>query len=168
MASVNPIVLNLAHIFVQTLEFYICNMPFNFHFSFAISHGYMPILVVDKTSHSFPLNILSNIETSAAFLYSQIDLCIIMNFTDAVLSLQSRKKLIRSKNQFSYSELLTITKKFGTILGRGGFGDVYLGTLQDDTQVAVKILSQSARQGYREFQSEVRYETQVPVITIKH
>ena len=49
------------------LEFYICNMPFNFHFSFAIFHGYMPISVVNKKFHSFLISILSNVETSTAF-----------------------------------------------------------------------------------------------------
>ncbi|XP_054782632.1 putative leucine-rich repeat receptor-like serine/threonine-protein kinase At2g19230 [Prosopis cineraria] len=42
---------------------------------------------------------------------------------------------------------------------RGGFGKVYLGTLEDDTQVAVKLLSPTSRQGYREFQPEAQLLT---------
>ena len=57
---------------------------------------------------------------------------------------------------FSYIEILNITDNFKTIIGEGGFGKVYLGTLQDHAQVAVKLLSPSSIQGYREFRSEVR------------
>uniref|UniRef100_A0A3N7G976 non-specific serine/threonine protein kinase n=1 Tax=Populus trichocarpa TaxID=3694 RepID=A0A3N7G976_POPTR len=38
----------------------------------------------------------------------------------------------------------------------GGFGKVYLGNLKDGRQVAVKLLSQSSRQGYKEFLAEVQ------------
>jgi serine/threonine protein kinase len=65
---------------------------------------------------------------------------------------------MKTKHQaFSYTELVNITDNFKTIIGEGGFGKVYLGTLQDQTQVAVKMLSPSSVQGYKEFQSEVRY-----------
>jgi serine/threonine protein kinase len=64
---------------------------------------------------------------------------------------------MKSKHQaFSYTEVLNITDNFKTIIGEGGFGKVYLGVLKDHTQVAVKILSPSSMQGYKEFQSEVR------------
>ncbi|MCH88376.1 receptor-like protein kinase, partial [Trifolium medium] len=43
-----------------------------------------------------------------------------------------------------------------TIIGEGGFGKVYVGVLQNHTQVAVKILSPSSMQGYKEFQSEAQ------------
>jgi serine/threonine protein kinase len=49
-----------------------------------------------------------------------------------------------------------MTDNFKTIIGEGGFGKVYIGVLQNYTQVAVKILSPSSMQGYKEFQSEVR------------
>ena len=67
------------------------------------------------------------------------------------------KSNIKSKNRrYSYSEVVRITNNFNTIIGRGGFGSVYLGTLKDDAQVAVKLLSPSSNQGYKEFQAEVR------------
>ncbi|KAI9109412.1 hypothetical protein K1719_019466 [Acacia pycnantha] len=56
---------------------------------------------------------------------------------------------------FSYSKVLEITNNLQNLIGEGGFGKVYLGTLKNDTQVAVKLLSQSSVQGHREFQSEV-------------
>jgi serine/threonine protein kinase len=65
---------------------------------------------------------------------------------------------MKTKHQaFSYTELVNITDNFKTIIGEGGFGKVYLGTLEDHTQVAVKRLSPSSVQGYKEFQSEVRH-----------
>jgi len=51
---------------------------------------------------------------------------------------------MKSKHQtFNYIEILNITDNFNTIIGEGGFEKVYLGFLQDHTQVAVKILSTS-------------------------
>ena len=62
------------------------------------------------------------------------------------------KSNFKSKNQqYSYSEVVSITSNFRTIIGGGGFGKVYLGKLKDETQVAVKLLSASSNQGYKEF-----------------
>ena len=67
------------------------------------------------------------------------------------------KSNIKFQNQqYSYSEVVRITNNFNTIIGGGGFGKVYLGKLKDETQVAVKLLSTSSNQGYKEFQAEVR------------
>ena len=65
-----------------------------------------------------------------------------------------REPLELKKRQFTYSEVLQITNNFQRILGRGGFGTVYHGYL-NDTEVAVKMLSPSSVQGYKEFQAEV-------------
>ncbi|KAM1060294.1 hypothetical protein TB1_024219 [Malus domestica] len=59
------------------------------------------------------------------------------------------------KRQFTYLDVLQITNNFQTIIGRGGFGKVYHG-LVDDTQVAVKMLSPTSGQGYQQFQAEVK------------
>lgn len=73
-----------------------------------------------------------------------------------------REGSLKSKYRaFSYTEILNITDNFKTIIGEGGFGKVYFGILQDHTQVAVKLLSPSSMQGYKEFQSEVRHCIQV-------
>ena len=67
------------------------------------------------------------------------------------------KSNIKSKNQhYSYSEVVSITNNFKTIIGEGGFGKVYLGKLKDETQVVIKLLSTSSNQGYNEFRAEVR------------
>ncbi|KAL5575501.1 hypothetical protein UlMin_017200 [Ulmus minor] len=59
------------------------------------------------------------------------------------------------KRQFTYAEVINITNNFERIVGRGGFGTVFHGFI-DDTQVAVKMLSPSSVQGYQQFQAEVK------------
>ncbi|XP_030487653.2 probable LRR receptor-like protein kinase At1g51890 [Cannabis sativa] len=63
--------------------------------------------------------------------------------------------LIESKKrQFTYSEVLNFTNNFERIIGKGGFGTVYHGFI-DNTEVAIKMLSSSSVQGYQQFQAEV-------------
>ncbi|WOH14556.1 hypothetical protein DCAR_0934076 [Daucus carota subsp. sativus] len=59
----------------------------------------------------------------------------------------------RQNRQYTYSEVISITRNFQRVLGKGGFGTVYHGYVGDN-QVAVKMLSPSSTQGYKEFQSE--------------
>ncbi|GJX43996.1 leucine-rich repeat transmembrane protein kinase protein, partial [Tanacetum coccineum] len=62
----------------------------------------------------------------------------------------------RQRNQqYTYSEVKSITNNFTTIIGKGGFGAVFRGSIEGN-QVAVKILSESSAQGYKEFQAEVK------------
>ncbi|KAI9071630.1 hypothetical protein K1719_046407 [Acacia pycnantha] len=63
----------------------------------------------------------------------------------------------KSKCQaFCQDEVVSITNNFESVIGEGGFGKVYLGKLQDGTQVAVKLLSKSSQQGFNEFESEAK------------
>ncbi|OIW05070.1 hypothetical protein TanjilG_06206 [Lupinus angustifolius] len=65
---------------------------------------------------------------------------------------------IQSVKTFSHSELEKATDKFNSkrVLGEGGFGRVYSGTLEDGTEVAVKMLTRDNNQnGDREFIAEV-------------
>ncbi|XP_021829655.1 probable LRR receptor-like serine/threonine-protein kinase At1g05700, partial [Prunus avium] len=67
----------------------------------------------------------------------------------------NKNEFLESQGQrFTYSEIVKITNNFASIIGRGGFGKVYLGTLKNEIQVAVKLLG-SSRQGSKEFQNEV-------------
>ncbi|KAJ4787500.1 Leucine-rich repeat protein kinase family protein [Rhynchospora pubera] len=59
--------------------------------------------------------------------------------------------------QFTYKELKKITNDFEKDIGKGGFGTVYLGYLEDGTPVAVKMRSQSAAQGIKEFLGEAQH-----------
>ncbi|KAK3410887.1 hypothetical protein EUGRSUZ_J02920 [Eucalyptus grandis] len=62
-----------------------------------------------------------------------------------------------SKNRpFTSTEVTRITDNFRTVIGEGGFGKVYFGRLDDGIQVAVKMLSRSSKQGYKEFHAEAQ------------
>ncbi|KAG4142365.1 hypothetical protein ERO13_D06G125000v2 [Gossypium hirsutum] len=59
--------------------------------------------------------------------------------------------------QFDFDAVRVATKDFSdaNILGRGGFGPVYKGKLEDGRQVAIKRLSENSGQGQQEFKNEV-------------
>uniref|UniRef100_J3MWS1 Protein kinase domain-containing protein n=1 Tax=Oryza brachyantha TaxID=4533 RepID=J3MWS1_ORYBR len=68
---------------------------------------------------------------------------------------------IVENRQFTYKELEKITNKFERPIGKGGFGPVYYGHLEDKTEVAVKMRSESSSHGLDEFFAEVRNLTMV-------
>ncbi|VVB00521.1 unnamed protein product [Arabis nemorensis] len=75
--------------------------------------------------------------------------------TPVIVKRETRSSSIISKDRkISYPEVLKMTNNFERVLGKGGFGTVYHGNL-DDTQIAVKMLSHSSAQGYKEFKAEV-------------
>ncbi|MED6132431.1 hypothetical protein PIB30_018821 [Stylosanthes scabra] len=67
---------------------------------------------------------------------------------------QTESELESKRRRYSFKEVSNMTNNFERILGRGGFGTVYYGII-DDIQVAVKMLSQSSVQGYQQFLAEV-------------
>ncbi|PUZ65111.1 hypothetical protein GQ55_3G197100 [Panicum hallii var. hallii] len=73
--------------------------------------------------------------------------------TQSSLHLENRK--------FTYKELEMITNNFQRVLGRGGFGEVYNGFLEDGTQVAIKLRSQFSNQGVKEFLIEAQILTRI-------
>ncbi|KAM7276818.1 hypothetical protein ACFE04_018684 [Oxalis oulophora] len=60
-------------------------------------------------------------------------------------------------HRFSYEELHKASNGFSKdqLLGSGGFGRVYEGTLPNNTQVAVKCVNHDSKQGLREFMAEI-------------
>ncbi|XP_019095498.1 PREDICTED: probable LRR receptor-like serine/threonine-protein kinase PAM74 isoform X1 [Camelina sativa] len=60
-----------------------------------------------------------------------------------------------TKRRFTYSEVVEMTNNLETVLGKGGFGIVCHGILNGSEHVAVKVLSQSSTQGYKQFKAEV-------------
>ncbi|XP_015068470.1 probable LRR receptor-like serine/threonine-protein kinase At1g05700 [Solanum pennellii] len=74
--------------------------------------------------------------------------------TETETTVQSPNIALELKNrQFTYSQVLHMTNNFQRVLGKGGFGTVYLGYV-DNRDVAVKMLSPSSVQGFKEFQAE--------------
>ncbi|CAN6337026.1 unnamed protein product [Urochloa humidicola] len=74
--------------------------------------------------------------------------------------------LLQNKNRrFTYNELQTITNNFQRVLGKGGFGYVYEGSLEDHTQVAVKLrssqTSDESDHGIKQFLAEVEILTRI-------
>ncbi|KMZ62077.1 hypothetical protein ZOSMA_490G00030 [Zostera marina] len=62
-----------------------------------------------------------------------------------------------SNKEFTYLDLVIMTKNFNKIIGKGGFGNVYYGIDQrNGSEVAVKMLSNSSIQGSKEFQMEAQ------------
>uniref|UniRef100_A0A2K1WSK7 Protein kinase domain-containing protein n=1 Tax=Populus trichocarpa TaxID=3694 RepID=A0A2K1WSK7_POPTR len=118
----------------------------------------------EKKPRSFPVPVIASvIPVSVLLLLSIITIFWRLKRGRLNVSLSSsvglsRKELsLKSKNQpFTYTEIVSITNNFQTIIGEGGFGRVYLGNLKDGHQVAVKLLSQSSRQGCKEFLAEVQ------------
>lgn len=91
-----------------------------------------------------------------------VSMCLLVDLAKVLLAKEEEAKTnnayesLKAKGRhFTYSEILKITNNFERVLGKGGFGTVYHGYLDDDTQVAVKMLSPSSVQGYRQFQAEV-------------
>ncbi|XP_034696049.1 putative leucine-rich repeat receptor-like serine/threonine-protein kinase At2g19230 isoform X2 [Vitis riparia] len=64
-------------------------------------------------------------------------------------------------SEFTFSDVASITNNFSRTIGRGGFGQVYLGTLADGTQVAVKVRSESSIQGPKALRAEAKLLTRV-------
>ncbi|XP_031118634.1 G-type lectin S-receptor-like serine/threonine-protein kinase SD2-5 [Ipomoea triloba] len=62
--------------------------------------------------------------------------------------------VIGAFRRFRFSELKSATSDFQTRLGRGGFGSVFEGVLENGTKIAVKRLD-SMSQGLKEFLAEV-------------
>jgi serine/threonine protein kinase len=62
-----------------------------------------------------------------------------------------------SVKTFSLAQLQKATDGFDSkrVLGQGGFGRVYHGTMEDGNEIAVKLLTREDRSGDREFIAEV-------------
>lgn len=60
----------------------------------------------------------------------------------------------QKSTRFTYSEVIKMTYNFQRVLGKGGFGFVYHGTV-NGSEVAVKVLSQLSTYGYKQFKAEV-------------
>ncbi|XP_057998355.1 probable LRR receptor-like serine/threonine-protein kinase At1g05700 isoform X2 [Hevea brasiliensis] len=111
----------------------------------------------EKKKQNFLLPVVASVATVVALLFLS-SIFVFWRMKRQKATSQSKKEgSVISKNwSFSYSEIVSITNNFETIIGEGGFGKVYFGTLKDNTQVAVKLLSQYSRQGYKEFQAEAQ------------
>ncbi|KAF2323499.1 hypothetical protein GH714_035767 [Hevea brasiliensis] len=111
----------------------------------------------EKKKQNFLLPVVASVTTiMVLLLLSSIFVFWRMKRQKATSQSEKEGRVISKNRSFSYSEIVSITDNFKTIIGEGGFGKVYFGALKDNTQVAVKLLSQYSRQGYEEFQAEAQ------------
>ncbi|KAL9310906.1 putative LEAF RUST 10 DISEASE-RESISTANCE LOCUS RECEPTOR-LIKE PROTEIN KINASE-like 2.4 [Arabidopsis thaliana] len=75
------------------------------------------------------------------------------------------KALIQLK-QYSYEQVKRITNSFAEVVGRGGFGIVYRGTLSDGRMVAVKVLKDLKGHNGEDFINEVASMSQTSHVNI--
>lgn len=83
---------------------------------------------------------------------------ILQQNADAVFSLPSTDDVVLKSitiQTFTLEYIESATQKYKTLIGEGGFGSVYRGTLTDGQEVAVKVRSSTSTQGTREFENEV-------------
>lgn len=91
---------------------------------------------------------------------------------NAVFSMPSSDIVLRSISirSFTLHSIEVATQKYKSLVGEGGFGCVYRGTLPDGQEVAVKVRSATSTQGTREFDNElnllsaIRHENLVPLL----
>ena len=58
-------------------------------------------------------------------------------------------------NPYSLADVIIATNNFKIQIGKGGFGPVYYGKLEDGREVAIKVLDIKSSRGPSEFFNEV-------------
>ncbi|KAL2472606.1 G-type lectin S-receptor-like serine/threonine-protein kinase [Forsythia ovata] len=98
------------------------------------------------------------------FVISSLSGILILGFLIWYIIRRSKKKRASANNgedielpMFDLTTITTATKNFSltNMIGEGGFGIVYKGTLSTGQEVAVKRLSKNSGQGLQEFKNEV-------------
>nr|XP_043614741.1 nodulation receptor kinase-like [Erigeron canadensis]XP_043614742.1 nodulation receptor kinase-like [Erigeron canadensis]XP_043614743.1 nodulation receptor kinase-like [Erigeron canadensis] len=144
-----------------------------------------------KSSHP-PHSIFIAAIAGAALLASGVFACVICYFKkrkmvnkrsegkrhimtkNAIYAIPSSKDDITLKaitiESFTLEQIESAIQQYKTLIGEGGFGSVYRGTLPDGQEVAVKVRSATSTQGTREFNNEltllsaIRHENLVPLL----
>jgi hypothetical protein len=68
--------------------------------------------------------------------------------------LQMMKSAHQGAKFYSLAEVTIASDNFKTMIGKGGFGHVYYGKLEDGQEVAIKVLDVKSTQGPSEFFNE--------------
>ncbi|KMT14660.1 hypothetical protein BVRB_4g074280 [Beta vulgaris subsp. vulgaris] len=112
----------------------------------------------ESTTASLRRNVVLSIFATLIFLALVIGILVYLLMKRRGISAKETDSsfgiLVDTVSRFSFESLKLATEDFQTMLGRGGFGSVFEGTLIDGTKVAVKRLDSSG-QGRKEFLAEV-------------
>ncbi|XP_023643073.1 LEAF RUST 10 DISEASE-RESISTANCE LOCUS RECEPTOR-LIKE PROTEIN KINASE-like 2.4 isoform X7 [Capsella rubella] len=79
---------------------------------------------------------------------------------------QEKLKALIPLKHYTYAQVKKITKSFAEVVGKGGFGIVYKGTLCDGRMVAVKVLKESKGNNSEDFINEVSSMSQTSHVNI--
>ncbi|CAG7898529.1 unnamed protein product [Brassica rapa] len=121
----------------------------------------------------------NNILVPTVVVTSVMLLLVVLVIIWIILRKRKRKRgpgplLPSGKRRFTYSEVSSITNNFNKVIGKGGYGIVYLGFLEDGTKIAVKMIkdysstipkgsSSSSSRASKEFQVEAEL-----LLTVHH
>ncbi|KAF8087242.1 hypothetical protein N665_0593s0005 [Sinapis alba] len=146
-----------------------------------IKEGFLALSVDDKNicnSSSCQENKKNNMVVPIAVATSVIVLLVVLVIIWIILRQRKRGPgplLPSGKRRFTYDEVSSITNNFNKVIGKGGFGIVYLGSLENGTKIAVKMIkdslstipngtsSSSSSQASKEFQVEAEL-----LLTVHH
>lgn len=127
-------------------------------FSFPLSSGISNLFCPQKKETRCVHILLDSVTKTGTLRAHMIKINLICNdFSVGKVKRESKNKIdsLEAKNRhLSYSDVVKITNNFERTLGKGGFGTVYYGRL-NEIDVAVKMLSSSSAQGFQQFQAEV-------------
>ncbi|CAN8321492.1 unnamed protein product [Cochlearia groenlandica] len=112
-----------------------------------------------KHKKSMTVPIVASIASALALIVALIIFCVIRKKTttnnEALNGRSSEATIITKNRNFTYAQVIEMTNNFERVLGKGGFGIVYYGSVNGTEEVAVKMLSHSSSQGYKQFKAEV-------------
>ncbi|XP_019056626.1 PREDICTED: leucine-rich repeat receptor-like serine/threonine-protein kinase At2g14510 [Tarenaya hassleriana] len=135
--------------------------------------GSVPQILLDRVKEGLKLNVQGNQKLCDSSCKKKFPVAVaasvptvaIIIIVSVIAFVFSRRKMSyyadehaslgRRNRRFTYSEVTSMTNNFERVLGKGGFGVVNHGFLNDSEQVAVKVLSQTSAQGYKQFKAEV-------------
>ncbi|KAL9305335.1 putative LRR receptor-like serine/threonine-protein kinaseRLK-Pelle-LRR-I-1 family [Arabidopsis thaliana] len=111
----------------------------------------------NKNKNSIMLPVVASLASLAAIIamIALLFVCIKRRSSNRKGPSPSQQSIETKKRRYTYAEVLAMTKNFERVLGKGGFGMVYHGYINGTEEVAVKLLSPSSAQGYKEFKTEV-------------
>ncbi|KAG2328310.1 hypothetical protein Bca52824_011038 [Brassica carinata] len=123
-----------------------------------IDNKSLTLIIDEKPGRKFTLVAIEISVAGVITALAILTICFIVarkKHNKGIIKRSSNQPIGTKERIFTYSDILKMTNNFERVLGKGGYGRVYYGNL-NDTQVAVKMLFHtSAAQDYKHFKAEV-------------